>query len=44
MSQNKIILCKSCGKEIASDALAMYIKGIVKNNSGKDCTYVQITN
>ncbi|MEF9969939.1 MAG: FxLYD domain-containing protein [Ruthenibacterium sp.] len=43
MSQNKIILCKSCGKEIASDALAMYIKGIVKNNSGKDCTYVQIT-
>lgn len=26
-----------------SDQFATYIKGIIKNNSGKDCTYVQVT-
>ena len=26
-----------------SDQFATYISGVIKNNSGKDCTYVQIT-
>jgi uncharacterized protein YdeI (YjbR/CyaY-like superfamily) len=29
--------------EQETDQIATYLKGIVKNNSGKDCTYVQIT-
>jgi hypothetical protein len=29
--------------EQETDQIATYLKGIVKNNSGKDCTYVQVT-
>ena len=28
--------------EQETDSMATYLKGIVKNNSGKDCTYVQV--
>ena len=26
-----------------TDQFATYLKGVIKNNSGKDCTYVQVT-
>ena len=26
-----------------SDMFAVYLSGVIKNNSGKDCTYVQVT-
>ena len=26
-----------------SDMFAIYLSGVIKNNSGKDCTYVQVT-
>lgn len=29
--------------EQETDQFATYLKGVIKNNSGKDCTYVQIT-
>lgn len=29
--------------EQETDQMATYLKGIIKNNSGKDCTYVQVT-
>lgn len=29
--------------EQETDQFATYLKGVIKNNSGKDCTYVQVT-
>lgn len=29
--------------ETETDQFATYLKGIIKNNSGKDCSYVQVT-